>query len=185
MRRGSVQYRRSWYRRGRGGLYPWTVIKLPWGRYERYAYMFWRIRVPIWLAGAGCGWALVGPAGLAGGLVVAYAAEGVFSYRNAANLGSGPAEVRRTDAEVTAARAHARRWKTEAVPSPAGWHPPDGARPAWSWTPPCGLTPRLDRVPVWVRLWYNTPFVDRYAHGWMWTHGGWDVLPPNGADGQE
>ena len=184
MRRGSLQYRRSWYRRGRGGLYPWTVIKLPWGRYERYAYMFWRIRIPLWLAGAGGGWAFAGPAGLAAGLVVAYAAEGVLSYRNAASVGQPPRAVRRTDAEIATARAHARRWETEAAPSPAGWQPPDGARPAWSWTPPCGLTPRLDRVPAWVRLWYKTPLVDRYAHAWMWEHGGWDVLPPNAADSQ-
>ena len=44
--------------------------------------------------------------------------------------------------------------------------------------PPDGLRPRLDRVSLWVRLWYRTPFVDRYAHAWMWAHGGWNVLPP-------
>lgn len=30
----------------------------------------------------------------------------------------------------------------------------------------------------WVRAWYRTPFVDRYAHVWMWHRSGWDVLPP-------
>lgn len=35
------------------------------------------------------------------------------------------------------------------------------------------------RVPGWVRSWYRTPFADRYAHAWMWRHGGWDILPPS------
>jgi len=67
------------------------------------------------------------------------------------------------------------------VPSPGGWRPPDGVLPAWSWAPPYGLAPRLDRVPGWVRLWYKTPLLDRYAHAWMWEYGGWDVLPPGAA----
>lgn len=41
-----------------------------------------------------------------------------------------------------------------------------------------GLTPRLDRVSQWVRVWFRTPFLDRFASSWMWKHGGWDVLPP-------
>lgn len=66
-----------------------------------------------------------------------------------------------------------------AVPSPGGWHPPPGTRPAWNWIPPDhGLSPRMDRVPWWVRLWYRTPMLDRFAHAWMWDHGGWDVVPP-------
>ncbi len=35
-------------------------------------------------------------------------------------------------------------------------------------------------MPRWVRVWYYTPFVDRFAHGWMWGHGGWEVIPPRG-----
>jgi hypothetical protein len=185
VRRQSLQYRRSWYRRGRGGLYPWKVIKLPWASYERYAYTFWRIRIPLWLAGAGAGWALAGPAGSFAGLVVAYVAEGVFSYRTAVVPRQGPKPRPLTDAEIAVRRAQARRWETEAVPSPAGWQPPDGARPGWSWLPPDGLRDRLDRVPRWVRLWFKTPLVDRYAHAWMWEHGGWDVLPPSASDSQE
>lgn len=53
-----------------------------------------------------------------------------------------------------------------------------GDPPAGSRGPPDGLRARLDRVPGWLRLWYRTPWVDRYAHRWMWDPGGWDVLPP-------
>ena len=56
---------------------------------------------------------------------------------------------------------------------------PPGVRAGWNWVPPDGATPRLDRMPWWVRLWYRTPLVDRYAHAWMWHNGGWDVLPPD------
>ncbi|MGW5364974.1 hypothetical protein [Actinopolymorpha pittospori] len=69
-------------------------------------------------------------------------------------------------------------WATRAVPSPGGWTAPAGTRPAWTWTPPHGMRPRLDRAPRWVRIWYHTPFLDRYAHEWLWHHGGWDVIPP-------
>jgi hypothetical protein len=62
---------------------------------------------------------------------------------------------------------------------------PAGAMPGWDWTPPGGLRPRLDRVPRWVRIWYQVPFIDRYAHVWMWAHGGWDTDAPPGAAGPE
>ena len=39
--------------------------------------------------------------------------------------------------------------------SPGGWTAPPGVLPAW-------------------RL------IDRYAHAWMWSHGGWEVRPPPG-----
>jgi len=62
--------------------------------------------------------------------------------------------------------------------SPGVWQAPSGARPAWNWVPPDhGLTARLDRVPPWVRVWFRTPFVDRFAYTWMWDHGGWDIVP--------
>lgn len=65
-----------------------------------------------------------------------------------------------------------------AVPSPGGWQPPPGALPAWNWIPPeHGLSPRMDRVPWWVRLWWRAPILDRFAYAWMWDHGGWDVVP--------
>ncbi len=65
------------------------------------------------------------------------------------------------------------------VPSPGGWTAPPGVLPSWNWMPEPGAVPRLDRVPRWVRAWYHTPLVDRFAHSWMWHHGGWDVVPPD------
>lgn len=61
-------------------------------------------------------------------------------------------------------------------PTPAGWAAPGGTLPAWNWIPAGhGLSPRLDRVPRWVKLWYRAPFVDRYCYARMWHHGGWDL----------
>jgi hypothetical protein len=75
-------------------------------------------------------------------------------------------------------------WATRAVPSPGGWSVPK--TPEW-WgdtsvpgdEPPLGMVERLDRMPWWVRVWYHTPFLDRRASAWMWSHGGFDVLPPS------
>jgi len=64
------------------------------------------------------------------------------------------------------------------VPSPGGWAVPPGVRPGWNWTPPPGIVPRPERAPRWVRWWYRSPLIDRYAHPWMWWHGAWDVVPP-------
>lgn len=64
----------------------------------------------------------------------------------------------------------------EWVPSPGGWEAPEHVLPMWNWTPPGGGSPRVDRAPRWARLWYRTPFIDRFAHAWLWRHGGWDVL---------
>ena len=66
----------------------------------------------------------------------------------------------------------------EWVPSPGGWEPPKRVLPMWNWTPPGGGSPRVDRAPRWARVWYRTPFIDRFAHAWLWRHGGWDVLSP-------
>jgi hypothetical protein len=33
-------------------------------------------------------------------------------------------------------------------------------------------------MPRWARLWYRTPFIDRYTYEWMWWHGGWSVWAP-------
>ncbi len=60
-------------------------------------------------------------------------------------------------------------WETHARPSPGGWNSPSEA--------PQGVVPRLHRMPWWVRVWYHTPFLDRRARAWMWSHGGFDVLP--------
>ena len=64
------------------------------------------------------------------------------------------------------------------VLSPGGWIPPPGVLPAWNWLPSEGAAPRLDLVPWWAWIWYHLPFIDRYAHAWMWRHGAWQVRPP-------
>ena len=60
-------------------------------------------------------------------------------------------------------------WATQAVPSPGGW--------SELGEPPQGMVERLDRVHWWVRVWCHAPFLDRSASAWMWSHGGFDVLP--------
>lgn len=64
------------------------------------------------------------------------------------------------------------------VASPGAWTPPAGTMPGWNWTPPEGVRPRPDRAPLWVRVWYRTPFVDRYASVWMWHHGFMETPQP-------
>jgi hypothetical protein len=66
----------------------------------------------------------------------------------------------------------------DSVCSPGGWRVPAGRRAAWDWLPPGGATARPDRVPVWLRVMYRMPLVDRYASELMWFRGGWDVAPP-------
>jgi hypothetical protein len=51
-------------------------------------------------------------------------------------------------------------------------------RPGWDWLPDHGALPNLRDMPLWVRIWYRTPFIDRYAYEWMWWRGGWSVLVP-------
>jgi len=63
--------------------------------------------------------------------------------------------------------------------SPGNWGPPPGVLPGWNWLPPeHGVRPDPERVPAWVRAWYRTPLIDRYAYVWMWHHGGLEILPP-------
>ena len=38
---------------------------------------------------------------------------------------------------------------------------------------------RPDLMPMWLRAWSRVPFVDRYAHPWMWSRGGFEVVPPS------
>ena len=77
-------------------------------------------------------------------------------------------------------RAHPlRRMTPGQVASPGGWKPPAGSLPGWNWTPPQGVAPRLDLAPRWVRAWYWTPFLDRYAHMWLWEHGYMEIEPPS------
>jgi hypothetical protein len=58
------------------------VIGLPGGRrLERGVYLFWRVRVPLWVVLAAVGWLVLGWAGVVPGLAAAVLAELVFSYR--------------------------------------------------------------------------------------------------------
>ena len=64
------------------------------------------------------------------------------------------------------------------VPSPGPWVPPEGARPGWDWTPsPYGMRPRTDAMPLWVKVWFRIPLLDRRAREYMWHIGYWWVAP--------
>ncbi len=60
------------------------------------------------------------------------------------------------------------RHVTDLVPSPGGWD-----------APPAAMQPAPERMPWWVRIWYRIPLIARYAERWMWSHGGFLVLPPD------
>lgn len=66
--------------------------------------------------------------------------------------------------------------------SPGGWTAPSGTKPGWDWLPEGGGSERQDKAPGWVLWWLNLPFVDRWAHVWMWEHGCYEV---NAADAPE
>lgn len=172
MQRGSATYMSRWRLHIR---FPISV-SLPWGRYERSAYLFWRVRAVLWLLLLAAGWFALRGYGLLAGAAVAVLIEGTASYRRRDGRLAAPTAVR---GEARRIARSASPWDTDAAPSPGGWQPPRDRVPAWNWTPPNGIRPRFDRVPRWVRVWYRTPFIDRYAHAWMWRHGGWDVLPPS------
>jgi hypothetical protein len=58
------------------------AITLPGGRrHERYAYLFWRVRIPLWIVPAAAGWLVLSWPGIAAGLAAGILAELVFSYR--------------------------------------------------------------------------------------------------------
>lgn len=162
------------YRRRRWRYLP-EAVRLPWGRYERHAHLFWRIRIPLFVGLAVLGWLAWRGRGVVIGVVIAALVEARFSYRG--HVAGVPAPTR--VASGPARRDAMDNYWRALTPSPAGWESPRGVIPMWNWAPPGGGHPRLDRVPRWVRTWYHTPFVDRYAHAWMWRHGGWDVLPPH------
>jgi hypothetical protein len=31
-------------------------------------------------------------------------------------------------------------------------------------------------MPLWARIWYMTPLIDRFAYEWMWWRGYWSVV---------
>jgi hypothetical protein len=149
-------------------------------RHRYWSRLRWPVRTLAWLVTA----SLVSIAGWQYVVLGPVAFEAVFlasvlaDERRVRGL-PGPVALAENSPRLAAIRAEIRRQAAlPRVPSPGGWSPPAGVRPAWSWTPPPGLEPRLDRAPVWVRIWYGTPLADRYAHAWLWHHGGWDVVPP-------
>ncbi len=172
MKRGSATYGPTRRPRVR---FP-VLVSLPWATYERDAHLLWRIRILFWLPLLAAGWFALGGYGLLVGAAVALFIETKASYRRRDGRRAAPVAVR-NDKRRTARPTSP--WETDATPSPGGWQPPRDRLPGWDWAPPSGIRPRLERVPHWVRLWYRAPFVDRYAHAWMWRHGGWDVLPPS------
>jgi hypothetical protein len=58
------------------------VTGLPGGRrLERQVYLFWRVRLPLWVVLAAAGWLVLGWAGVVPGLAAAILAELAFSFR--------------------------------------------------------------------------------------------------------
>jgi hypothetical protein len=149
----------------------------------RHAYwrrLRWPARILAWLVTAGlvsiAGWqyAVLGPVAFEAAFVMSVLAE----ERRVRGL-AGPVAPDENSPELATIRDEVRRQAAmPRVPSPGGWSAPAGVLPAWNWTPPPGVEPRFDRAPLWARVWYGTPLVDRYAHAWLWYHGGWDVVPP-------
>jgi hypothetical protein len=59
-----------------------AAVSLPGGRrVERHAYLFWRVRLPLWAGLATAGWLALGVMGVMPGLAAAVLTELVFSYR--------------------------------------------------------------------------------------------------------
>jgi hypothetical protein len=78
-RRYALSARRRWALRWL--RFP-MAITLPGGRRrERYAYLFWRVRLPLWIVPAAAGWLVLSWPGIAAGLCAGILAELVFSYR--------------------------------------------------------------------------------------------------------
>jgi hypothetical protein len=89
---GATMWRLRWRRRGyalytrRGRVLRWLrlpdLIGLPGGRLlERYVYLFWRIRLPLWLALPAAGWLVLGWPGIVPGVAAALVAQMARSYR--------------------------------------------------------------------------------------------------------
>ena len=83
LRRRRRRYALSAHRRRvlRGLQFP-RVTGWPGGRrLERHAYLFWRVRLPLWAVLAAAGWLALGWTGVVPGAAAAILAELVFSYR--------------------------------------------------------------------------------------------------------
>lgn len=64
------------------------VVSMPGRQVERHAYLFWRVRLPLWAVLATTGWLVLGVIGIVPGLAAAFLAELAFSYRRP--RGAGP-----------------------------------------------------------------------------------------------
>jgi hypothetical protein len=91
--------------------------------------------------------------------------------------GSGRRHLRLAVGSDAEAGDHPPAYTSQA--SPGHWIAPPGVRPGRAWLPEHGALPNLRGMPRWVRVWYRTPFLARFAYEWMWWHGGWFVLIPS------
>jgi hypothetical protein len=58
-----------------------TVITLPGvRRRQRHVYLFWRVRLPLWIVPAAAGWLVLSWPGIAAGLAAGILAEVIFGY---------------------------------------------------------------------------------------------------------
>ena len=64
------------------------------------------------------------------------------------------------------------------VLSPGGWTVPAGERAGWGWVPEDAAIPRPDLAPIWIRVAYELPWLDRFASQWMWDHGAFEIEAP-------
>ena len=66
------------------------IVKLPSGRrLERTVYLFWRVRIPLWVVLGTGGWLVMGWLGVVAGVAVAIVLEAAVSYRGPSR--GGPA----------------------------------------------------------------------------------------------
>lgn len=97
--------------------FPMTIT-LPGGRrYERYAYTFWRIRIPLWLVPAAAAWWALSWPGIAAGLAAGILAEAGLSYR-------------KESGSVSASRASPPKGGSGGSGGPAGVREPRRPHPA-------------------------------------------------------
>src|SRR6185312_15447579 len=107
-----------------------VLVSMPWGAYERVAYLFWRIRILLWLPLLAAGCFLLRGYGLLVGAAVAVLIEATASYRERDGRLAAPVAVRR---DARRAARPPSPWETDATPSPGGWQAPRDRLPAWNW----------------------------------------------------
>lgn len=128
-----------------------------WGRYVRARYLFWRIRIPLWLMLAGAGWALASAADAVGGALAACVVEGVLSYRRQTDAGPASRPRRRRPRGRKHSGSSCAGGRTRFRPREAGGRRQDRGR-GGSERRRTGWFSAWTGVPAWVRLWHKTPF---------------------------